>query len=94
MRRFICLAFFLVVFFSHSFAVGIPKAGEKVFTIQVGSFKTKKKAMEVLEKVKDFPYARISYRDGRFKVRVGFFRTFKKASAFGKEKRLDKIAPD
>ncbi|TCK05379.1 SPOR domain-containing protein [Phorcysia thermohydrogeniphila] len=94
MRAPIYLAIFLSLLISPSFAMSIPKAGEKVFTIQVGSFKTKKKALEILEKVKNLPYARISYRKGRFKVRVGFFKSAKEASEFGKKNNLDEVAPD
>jgi len=88
MRRVALTVLLTLSLLSFSLATGIPQPGERVFTIQVGSFKSKKKALEILEKVKDLPYARISYRKGRFKVRVGFFRTFKEALKFGKAKNL------
>jgi len=94
MRRVALTVLLTLSLLSLSLATGIPQPGERVFTIQVGSFKSKKKALEILEKVKDLPYARISYRKGRFKVRVGFFRTFKEALKFGKAKNLKRIAPD
>jgi cell division protein FtsN len=94
MRAPVYLAIILSLLLSTSLAMNIPEAGERVFTIQVGSFKTKKKALEVLEKVKDLPYARISYRKGRFKVRVGFFKSYREAVEFGKKNNLDEVAPD
>ncbi|MEO2066519.1 MAG: hypothetical protein ABGX17_08490, partial [Desulfurobacteriaceae bacterium] len=47
-----------------------------------------------LKKVSSFPGARISYRNGRYKVRVGFFKTYKEAQEFVKESGLTRVVSD
>ncbi|MEO2068232.1 MAG: SPOR domain-containing protein [Desulfurobacteriaceae bacterium] len=81
---------FLALFlFTISSAFGmlkeVPKEGKTVYIIQVGSVTDIEKAKERLEKFKDLPFARISFRDGRYKVRVGFFKSLKEAKEFAKE---------
>ncbi|WP_163328359.1 SPOR domain-containing protein [Desulfurobacterium thermolithotrophum] len=73
--------FFLFMPF-FSLASSLPWEGKRVYTIQVGSFIDKEKAEERVKKIEDLPYARISYRNGRYKVRVGFFKSSKEAEAF------------
>ena len=62
-------------------AVDLP-VGKKVYTIQVGSVKNKERAFKLLQKIKSLPAARVSYRNGRYKVRVGFFKNRKEALKF------------
>ena len=83
MRRLIPFLLFLL------FAAGalgaqleLPPPGSRVYTVQVGSFLKKEEALWVFEKVKDLPGARIVLRGGRYKVRVGFFSSYKKALEF------------
>lgn len=82
---------FLFLFLSlNAFAVE-PQPGKEYFTVQVASFKEREKAQEVLDVIKDLPYARISYRSGRFKVRVGFFSSFSEARKFVDEKLKGRV---
>jgi len=84
---------FLFILLSYSFAQ-IPKPGSRVYTVQVASLKSKAEAESILKKVSSFPGARISYRNGRYKVRVGFFKTYKEAQEFVKESGLTKVVSD
>ncbi|RKQ63428.1 sporulation related protein [Thermovibrio guaymasensis] len=84
---------FLFILLSYSFAQ-IPKPGSRVYTVQVASLKSKVEAESILKKVSSFPGARISYRNGRYKVRVGFFKTYKEAQEFVKESGLTKVVSD
>ena len=68
---------FLFILLSYSFAQ-IPKPGSRVYTVQVASLKSKAEAESILKKVSSFPGARISYRNGRYKVRVGFSRLIRR----------------
>ena len=82
MRLFLFLFFFL-----SSLALGAePQIKGEFFTIQVASFKDVSKARELLKELSDLPYARISYRGGRYRVRVGFFKSFMSAKRFAEEK--------
>ena len=82
MRLFLFLFFFL-----SSLALGAePQIKGEFFTIQVASFKDVSKAQELLKELSDLPYARISYRGGRYRVRVGFFKSFMSAKRFAEEK--------
>ncbi len=85
MKRFLLL---IILIFSLSFGVYAVEfqSGKFFYTVQVASFKEKSKALEILNRLKDLPYARVSYRNGRFKVRVGFFSSFAEAEKFVKEK--------
>lgn len=56
--------------------------GKRVYTVQVGSFESKEKAFNLLQKIKEFPYARVSYKKGSYKVRVGLFKNYKQALNF------------
>lgn len=89
MERFLAVLF--LIFSLNAFGVE-PEAGKVFFTVQVASFKDISKARQVLEKVKDLPYARISYRNGRYKVRLGFFKSFSEAQKFVKEKLKGKVS--
>ncbi|GEM_PF-1058217 len=71
-----------------------PPAGTKIYTVQVASFTDRREAERVLSKLSSFPDARISYRNGRYKVRVGFFKSFKDAQEFVKSSGLLKVVSD
>ena len=71
-----------------------PPAGTKVYTVQVASFTDRKEAERVLSRLSSFPDARISYRNGRYKVRVGFFKSFKEAQEFVRSSGLLKLVSD
>ena len=82
----------LILSFSFSVYAVEPQPGKFFYTVQVGSFKEKSKALEVLNRLKDLPYARVSFRNGRFKVRVGFFSSFTEAEKFVKEKLKGRVS--
>jgi len=84
------LAVLFLIFNLNAFGVE-PEPGKVFFTVQVASFKEESKARQVLEKLKGLPYARISYRNGRYKVRVGFFKSFSEAEKFVSEKLSGKV---
>ncbi len=81
----------LFLIFSLNVFGAEPEPGKAFFTVQVASFKEISKAREVLENIKDLPYARISYRNGRYKVRVGFFNSFSEAQQFVKENLAGRV---
>ena len=71
-----------------------PPSGKKVYTVQVASFTDRKEAEKVLERVCSFPDARIAFRNGRYKVRVGFFKSFSEAEKFVNGSGLLKVVSD
>jgi len=81
---------FFLIFSLNVFGLE-PVPGKFFYTVQVASFKERSKAQEVLRKFKNLPYARISYRNGRYKVRIGFFKSFSNAEQFVKEKLKGKV---
>lgn len=87
---------FFLIFLVFSLSSGVyavePQPGKFFYTVQVASFKEKSKALEVLNRLKDLSYARVSYRNGRFKVRVGLFSSFAEAEKFVKEKLKGRVS--
>ncbi len=65
--------------------------GKEFYTIQVASFKKKEIALKVLNRIKNLPYARITHQNGRFRVRVGFFKSLSEAEQFANTELKSKI---
>jgi len=88
MKKILILLFFSLLLVSF-------KEGERLFTIQVASCPTKTSAEKLLKKVKKFPYARITYSEEvkKFRIRVGFFKTYQEAKKFLRESGLKKYFP-
>ena len=73
----------LLIFLTIPLAYGSPpEPGSEVFVVQVGSLKDRERAFKLAERLKAFPDVRVSYRNGRYKVRIGFFKTYKEAVSF------------
>lgn len=83
--------FVLFLLFTFNTFAAIPEPGKEYFTVQIASFKRKSDALKVLKTVEDLPSARISYRNGRYKVRVGFFKSFQEAKDFVKREIESKV---
>ena len=75
----------LFLLFTFNAFAAAPEPGKEYFTVQIASFRKKEDALKVLKTVKDLPFARISYRAGRYKVRVGFFGSIQEAKDFVKK---------
>ncbi len=84
----ILILFFLFTF--NALAV-VPEPEKEYFTVQIASFRKKEDALKVLKTVKDLPFARISYRAGRYKVRIGFFGSIQEAKDFVKNEIESRI---
>ena len=91
--RLLSLLFAFLISTVALFAQELPKPGEPVYTVQVGSFTDKKEALEVYSKVADLPGARVVH-SRRYKVRVGFFKTYREAKEFCKEVNLSSRVSD
>ena len=72
----------LALFFSLTASATDLPVGKRIYTVQIGSFESKEKAFTLLQKAKTLPQARVSYRNGRYKVRVGFFKSYGEALRF------------
>ncbi|WP_456456565.1 SPOR domain-containing protein, partial [Thermovibrio sp.] len=69
------------------------KPGSKIYTIQIGSFRNREEAVKLIKKLKDLK-ARIVLAKGRYKVRIGVFRSYKEAYLYAKEHKIGKVVPD
>ncbi|WP_457680115.1 SPOR domain-containing protein [Thermovibrio sp.] len=90
--RFLSLLFILLI--GVNCYASPPPPGSQVYTIQVASLKEKEEAFKVLKEFSKFPDARVSYRKGRYKVRIGFFKSYNEALKFAKEARIKELSPD
>jgi len=93
-RVFLFAFLFVFSLFNLSFSQGLPKEGEKIYTIQLASVDTKKEALKLLEKIKGLPAARACLRGSYYRVRVGFFKSRKEAKEFAKRENLSEQFPD
>ena len=84
---------FLLAFFSFSFA-SPPPDGESVYTIQVASLKKKEDALKFVRKLGSLPHLRISFRNGRYKVRIGFFKSYREAEEFARKHGFSRLFRD
>ncbi|MEO2082764.1 MAG: SPOR domain-containing protein [Desulfurobacteriaceae bacterium] len=84
---------FLLAFFSFSFA-SPPSDGENVYTIQVASLKKKEDALKFVRKLGSLPDLRISFRNGRYKVRIGFFKSYQEAEEFARKHGFSRLFRD
>jgi len=84
--RVVSVSLFLLLFlFSYSWA-------EKVFySVQVASVTDFGAAEKVFKRVEKFPFSRVDYVDGRYKVRVGCFDDYDTAKEFFSKENLGKL---
>ena len=71
-----------------------PPPGSKVYTIQVASYPTKEEALEFAKRLPPLPYLRISYYKGRYRVRVGLFKSLKEAREFAQSPEFRELFKD
>ncbi len=72
---------------------GEVKPGQRIYTIQLGAFKSKEEALKLMEKLNNLK-VRVVFVKNRYKVRVGIFKSYKEAFLYAKEHKIAQIVPD
>ncbi len=97
MRAFrIALICLMLLVFSVAKAEEEIKPGQKIYTIQLGAFKSKKskkEALKLIGKLNNLK-ARVVFVRGKYKVRIGAFSSYREAYLYAKERKIGQIVPD